>query len=319
MPYFPNARPVSLHAPFVRPATGGALGLHHHQTSVIGGHTVRHLPAQIFAMGSRLHGAGTYRMVYVAPVRMAVTPLTIDSFHQVIPVVGKVDPARLKHPACISWFQGAAYMRDLNQGLPGADRAGFPKEAENEAAARGPAVDVRALMEEKGWGFSQLKDWLQTNDSPLEHFVSVLDLSAQIYADHKAYGFEGLIKGGSTVFAWRRFATLSGTLNPLEVWYGQNDTAPVSQTERLNANGLSDMAGNVSEWCGDVYDSYETWPQVNPFKTPDGENDNRRRVIRSGSWSNSSTHSLAVACRLSLHPEVNDGKTGIRLAFEAAP
>jgi formylglycine-generating enzyme required for sulfatase activity len=63
-------------------------------------------------------------------------------------------------------------------------------------------------------------------------------------------------------------------------------TTPVGSYS-ANGWGLYDMAGNVAEWCQDMFDSYPTNAVTDPVGTT-GEG----RVVRGGSWSSSGS-----ACR----------------------
>ena len=64
----------------------------------------------------------------------------------------------------------------------------------------------------------------------------------------------------------------------------RRETTPVGQFEVANAFGLSDMHGNVFEWCQDKYhSSYEGAPTDGSAWGVGGEG--KYAVLRGGSWS----------------------------------
>ena len=79
-----------------------------------------------------------------------------------------------------------------------------------------------------------------------------------------------------------------------------------------NAWGLSNMHGNVSEWCWDRYGRYPQESQNNPS----GPETGRNRVARGGGWYDYAKH-VRSAYRSVAPPDYKDYKRGFRLARNA--
>ncbi len=97
-------------------------------------------------------------------------------------------------------------------------------------------------------------------------------------------------------------------------WYSANSgmtTKPVG-TKLPNTLGLYDMSGNVYEWCLDAYSesAYKQHKKNNPLITGEGT----KRVIRGGSWSNSS-HEMRSTYRASVNPDFKGNYLGFRLVM----
>ncbi len=87
-----------------------------------------------------------------------------------------------------------------------------------------------------------------------------------------------------------------------------SQTYPVS-SKMPNELGIFGMSGNVSEWCNDWYESYNTNPQINPKGPLIGEN----RVIRGSCYSNPKDYYLWN--RTYNKPTYRNNRIGLRLVM----
>lgn len=95
-------------------------------------------------------------------------------------------------------------------------------------------------------------------------------------------------------------------------WHNGNSgkTTHEAGAKRPNAWGLHDMAGNVWEWCEDVY-----CPGYGAAAEPSPEE--ARRVLRGGSW-DSNAGSCRCAARNCDSPQYRAGYVGFRVVREIA-
>ena len=89
--------------------------------------------------------------------------------------------------------------------------------------------------------------------------------------------------------------------NPIgKGFHGICATPGGSYPQCVSPYGAQDMAGNVWEWCQDVYD--KDYYAGSPMKNPTGPDDGEFRVLRGGSWGSSSV-TVRTACRLRDSPD----------------
>lgn len=121
----------------------------------------------------------------------------------------------------------------------------------------------------------------QTDDDPV---------TLVTYKDATTF-LEWLSRKSRRVFAlpseaqWE-YAARAGGGPAMEAWHKENSantTHPVGR-KAANAWGLSDMLGNVWEWCEDWYGPYKAGDETDPVQRNANFFDKPRRVLRGGSW-----------------------------------
>ena len=107
----------------------------------------------------------------------------------------------------------------------------------------------------------------------------------------------------------------TGTTGPHPTWGkgAGSYTSPVGSFP-ANGYGLYDMAGNVRQWCWDLYGSYAVGSQTDPHGSTSGS----ARVDRGGVWGYGAGY-CRVAFRYGSGPAVSNGSFGFRVARSAVP
>lgn len=126
-----------------------------------------------------------------------------------------------------------------------------------------------------------------------------------------AFSLGNSIHGGMANFDdYYEYNALVGTINvPSPTVPALNMTTNVGSYQP-NTFGLSDMHGNVSEWCQDWYGAYPTTTTVDP----QGPTNGTVRVVRGGSWADHGVQ-LRSAARAGYDPNTVTNTIGFRIVL----
>ncbi len=162
----------------------------------------------------------------------------------------------------VSWFDGKKYLEESGHGLR------LPTFPEWQCAARGPAVEMHAAMEQDSrFGAFRPQDFVEFAYARFENFV--FGVKAHIVQDPKADPFQRLIRGAELFYGWRVHGTDSGMLTHENAWYEKAQPTDVNWGPD-SAYGFKQMAGQLLQWTGDKYyeDAYYRERGMTPPATP---------------------------------------------------
>jgi formylglycine-generating enzyme required for sulfatase activity len=126
------------------------------------------------------------------------------------------------------------------------------------------------------------------------------------------YAARGAVDGQE--FPWGNSFDRSKLWCSLKDFGDAGKTAPVVRSSNIyrNSFGLTDMVGNVWQWCSDLYGPYTGTEETNPVGPP-STSDNLR-CVRGGSWSYINPVNFRCANRLGVSPDDWGSYFGFRLS-----
>ena len=278
-------------------------------TRVVAGHTLVDLPGGWYVQGSAKCRDTSPRWVKLTPFAAAVSPVSEAHLRSVVGTNGTRggNPASTPEmPATrVSWDQAVAYCVAVNE-VQGTSLR-LLTDAEGEYAGRGPAVDLRAVMQAEG---VSLNDFACFVEERYENFVTVFDPGARIFTDVNDTELRRLLQTDVPLYAWCMYAP-HGRLDKTTAWYDR-DELPSAEWGPANGFGLKLGTGGVWEWRADtrVPGRYPSSAIEDPITLTQ---DRAPRSVRGGSCYVSDRVNLRLAFRNYYRPAYQYEVVGFRV------
>ena len=271
-------------------------------------------------MGSTT-GNGTEQpahFVTLSPFRMGATPVTVGVWKEfarelgpVIPSLPAPGPMELRNP----WESAAGESHNLIY-PPGANDPEVVKMWNDYAS-----MFITEMPEEPHWG------WIDNHPIVGISWNRIMGLDCKFGFCEWASEIAGFEVTLPTEAQWEYAAhgnsetdyPWGDTFDPSFAWTSGKRFADARQTQAVdrtsniykNAFGLTDMGGNVWQWCLDWYRLYPEGNQTDP--TGPNASPNNTKCMRGGSWVTNDPDYLRCSYRACIFPASKDDGIGFRL------
>jgi len=213
----------------------------------------------------------------------------------------------------VDWYDAHRYLARLSEYL---DRPlVLPTEAQWEFAARGPAVELREVMEAELGAFRP-DELVKFVEGRFEHFYT--EVGGRIYTNPTEDTFQSLLREATPVYGYRLYATPSGRLTPEKLFtpdmlfYDCSESPTPVDWGPDNAYGLKGMTRGVQEWVEDWYIKRSLQQSIR--EDPRGPQAGVGKILRGKTWREGSSLQLRLAWRSFNRPDYRDYATGFRVA-----
>jgi len=286
------------------------------EAEFVGGHAMVNIPQGEFTMGSHdgLSNERPVHQVYLDGYWLGKVPVTVGQFKEFVNETGYVTDAEKGRGSWQFWNGDWVVRLDGNWKNP------YFEQGEDHPVVSISWNDAMAYCQ-----------WLSERSG----LTFKLPTAAQWEkgargTDERMYPWGNEIPNGSfanyaDIHYWRKYGDARQPDQKIDD--GFTETSPVGNYLRgASPYGLLDMAGNVWEWCYDVYDRnyYSVSPHKNPLGPSDSGKSDRERVNRGGgSWTDRSGHitprgghNLRSAARAGDEQNSSDDHMGFRICKE---
>lgn len=286
------------------------------EAEFIDGHIMVHIPQGEFTMGSNdgLPNEKPVHKVTLDGYWLGKVPVTVGQFKKFVSATGYVTDAENGQGSWQFWKGDWVVRSDGNWKNP------YFEQGENHPVVSISWNDARAFCQ-----------WLSDKTGLNFNLPTAAQWEKGARGtDERMYPWgkeipNGTLANYADIHYWRKYGDARQPNQKIDD--GFTETSPVGNyPEGASSHGLLDMAGNVWEWCYDVYDRkyYSVSPHKNPLGPSDSGKRDQERVNRGGgSWTDRSGHitprgghNLRSAARTGDEQNSSDDHMGFRICID---
>ena len=281
-----------------------------------GGHVMVYIPAGEFPMGSEegLSNEKPVHRVFLDDYWMGKFPITVGQFRKFVEETGYVTDAE-KGKGSWQFWEGEWVVR-----LDGNWKNTYFEQGDDHPVVSVSWNDAMAFCH---WLSKKIElDFKLPTAAQWEKGARGTNKRKFPWGNEKPNGTKG---NYADINYWNKYK--DARQPDKDINDGYSETSPVgSYPKGSSPYGLLDMAGNVWEWCHDVFqaDYYNISPYKNPLGPPDtGKPDQERANRGGGSWTDRSGfitpeggHNLRSAARTGDEQNSSDDHMGFRICID---